>query len=121
MRVSERDGIWSRGGTPVEELPDPLTPELPSDGEVELEPPPPRPRRRWVAWFYVVSALVFVTLLWLIVTAAFAWYVRNLANYNVMYGSIGGVIALIVWMYLLAATALLGCEYNAERERIHRV
>src|SRR5258707_2065698 len=69
MRVSERDGIWSRGGTPVEELPDPLTPELRSDGELELEPPPPRPRRRWVAWFYVVSALVFVTLLWLIVTA----------------------------------------------------
>ena len=37
-----------------------------------------------------------------------------------MYGSIGGVIALIVWMYLLAAIALFGCEYNAERERVHR-
>ena len=56
--------------------------------------------------------------LWLGVTVIFAWYVRNLANYNVMYGSIGGVIALIVWMYLLAAIALFGCEFNAERERI---
>ena len=54
------------------------------------------------------------TMLWFIVTLAFAWYVRNIANYNVLYGSIGAVIALLVWMYLLAFIALVGCEYNAE-------
>jgi membrane protein len=57
------------------------------------------------------------TALWLLVTSGFAWYVRNIANYNVLYGSIGAVIALLVWMYLLAIITLIGCEYNAERER----
>lgn len=69
-------------------------------------------------WKNVWPGAFVATGLWLTVTVVFAWYVRNLANYNVMYGSIGGVIALIVWMYLLAAIALFGCEYNAERERV---
>jgi len=58
------------------------------------------------------------TILWLIATDGFAWYVRNIANYNVMYGSIAAVIALIVWMYVLSIVALVGCEYNAERDRL---
>ena len=47
-----------------------------------------------------------------------ALYVRHIARYNVLYGSIGAVIALLVWMYLLAVIALFGCEYNAVRERL---
>lgn len=58
------------------------------------------------------------TVLWLLATMGFAWYVRNIANYNVMYGSIGAVIALLIWMYLLAIIALYGCEFNAERARL---
>jgi membrane protein len=69
-------------------------------------------------WKNVWPGAFVATALWLAVTVIFGWYVRNLAHYNVMYGSIGGVIALIVWMYLLAAIALFGCEYNAERERV---
>lgn len=69
-------------------------------------------------WSTVWPGACVATFLWLLTTLGFAWYVRNIANYNVMYGSIGAVIALIVWMYLLAAIALLGCEYNAERERL---
>lgn len=58
------------------------------------------------------------TALWLLATLGFAWYVRNIANYNVLYGSIGAVIVLLIWMYLLAAITLFGCEFNAERERL---
>ncbi len=58
------------------------------------------------------------TFLWLAATSGFAWYVRNIANYNVLYGSIGAVIALLVWMYLLSLIALFGCEYNAVRGRL---
>jgi len=36
----------------------------------------------------------------------------------VLYGSIGTGIALLVWMYVLAAIAILGCEFNAEYERM---
>ncbi len=57
------------------------------------------------------------TQLWLLATLVFAWYVRNIANYNVLYGGVGAVIALVVWMWVLAVIALVGCEYNAERER----
>lgn len=56
-------------------------------------------------------------MLWLAITMVFAWYVRNIANYNVLYGSIGAVIALCVWMWLLALSAMVGCEYNAQLDR----
>lgn len=69
-------------------------------------PQAPRPRRVWPGAF-------LATALWLGITGGFAWYVRNIANYNVLYGSIGAVMALIVWMYLLSLSAMLGCEFNA--------
>ncbi|MCC6366613.1 MAG: YihY/virulence factor BrkB family protein [Bryobacterales bacterium] len=78
------------------------------------------PNRRQ-QWRFVLPGALLSTVLWLAVTILFAWYVRNIANYNVMYGSIGAVIALLVWMYVLAVVALLGCEYNAERERHLRI
>jgi membrane protein len=56
--------------------------------------------------------------LWLLATSLFALYVRHIANYNVLYGSIGAVIALVVWMYVLSVISLFGCEYNAVRERL---
>jgi uncharacterized BrkB/YihY/UPF0761 family membrane protein len=34
-----------------------------------------------------------------------------------MYGSVGAGIALLVWMYIMAAISLVGCEFNAEYER----
>jgi|CZKS01.1.fsa_nt_gi membrane protein len=66
----------------------------------------------------VLPGAFVATFLWLLVTSGFAWYVRNIANYNVLYGSIGAVIALLVWMYLGAVISLIGCEYNAVRERL---
>jgi membrane protein len=66
----------------------------------------------------VLPGAFLATFLWLLVTSAFAWYVRNIANYAVLYGSIGAVIALLVWMYLGAVISLVGCEYNAVRERL---
>ena len=77
------------------------------------------PERRQ-KWRYVWPGAIMATFFWLLATLAFGWYVRNLANYNLLYGSIGGVIALLVWMYLLAVMALVGCEYNAEQERMKK-
>ena len=77
---------------------------------------PSRPQK----WRAVWPGAIVATFFWLLATLAFAWYVRNLANYNLLYGSIGGVIALLVWMYLLAVMALVGCEYNAEKERMKK-
>jgi membrane protein len=60
------------------------------------------------------------TFLWLISTAGFAWYVSHrISSYNVFYGSLGAVVVLLIWLYLIACIALIGCEFNAERERMN--
>jgi membrane protein len=78
---------------------------------------PSRPQR----WRFVWPGAMVATLLWLASTLGFGWYVRNIASYNVLYGSVGAAIALLVWMYVLAAVALIGCEFNAEYERLARL
>ncbi len=65
----------------------------------------------------VFPGAILATVLWLLTTVVFGWYVRNIANYNVLYGSVGAGLALLVWMYVLAVITLLGCEFNAARER----
>jgi membrane protein len=75
----------------------------------------PYRKQRWKAVF---PGAILATILWLLATLGFAWYVRNITNYNVLYGSVGTSIALLSWMYLLAAIALFGCEFNAEAERM---
>ena len=74
----------------------------------------PNRKQRWHA---VWPGATLATVLWFFATLGFAWYVRHLARYNVMYGSIGAGIALLVWMYLIALIALIGCEFNATYER----
>jgi len=68
-------------------------------------------------WRLVWPGAVLATVLWMLATSGFAWYVRNVGRYNLMYGSIGAGIALLVWMYLMALIALVGCEFNVEYER----
>ncbi|MGA9627481.1 MAG: YihY/virulence factor BrkB family protein [Bryobacteraceae bacterium] len=68
-------------------------------------------------WRCVWPGAMLATALWLLATSGFAWYVRHIAHYNLMYGSVGAGIALLVWMYLISVIALAGCEFNAEYER----
>jgi membrane protein len=72
------------------------------------------------SWVAIWPGAILATVLWLLATIGFGWYVRNMAHYNVLYGSVGTSIALLVWMYLIAAIALVGCEFNAEWERLGR-
>jgi membrane protein len=60
-----------------------------------------------------VAALV----LWLIASAAFAFYVANFSSYNKTYGALGGVIAFLVWLWVSNIAVLMGAELNAELER----
>jgi penicillin-binding protein 1A len=66
--VAERDGIWSHGGVPVEDLPDPFTSWPEAQPDVPL-PERRRRRRRWPIYLYSVSAIILVTLVWLVLTA----------------------------------------------------
>ncbi|HVV46800.1 MAG TPA: YihY/virulence factor BrkB family protein [Bryobacteraceae bacterium] len=71
-------------------------------------------------WRGLWGGAFLATILWLLATLGFSWYERHITNYNLLYGSIGTGIALLIWMYLLAIIALFGCEFNAERERMRR-
>ena len=68
----DNEGIWSRGGSNVEELPDPFAPLAPRPGaspDIPEFAEEPRRRRWWPIVLYAVSAAFLVTLIWLIVTA----------------------------------------------------
>jgi membrane protein len=57
---------------------------------------------------------VTATLLWIVVTLVFRFYVQNFGSYNKTYGTIGAVIVLLTWMYLSMLVLLIGGELNAE-------
>ena len=66
--------------------------------------------------FVSPGALVAVVV-WIIVSAAFAFYVANFGSYNKTYGALGGVVIFLVWLWITNVAILLGAELNAERER----
>jgi membrane protein len=65
----------------------------------------------------VLPGGVLAVVLWIVASAAFAFYVANFASYNKTYGSLGGVIVFLVWLWLTNLAILLGAEFNAERAR----
>ncbi|HYX68927.1 MAG TPA: YihY/virulence factor BrkB family protein [Terriglobales bacterium] len=64
-------------------------------------------------WHRVLGGATLATLLWLLATFGFGWYVRRFATYNLIYGSLGAAIALLVWMYMTSIIVLVGAEFNA--------
>lgn len=51
--------------------------------------------------------------LWLLLSAGFSYYVENMGNYSVLFGSIGAIIVLLVWLYMMASILLMGVEVNS--------
>ena len=62
----------------------------------------------------VLAGAVVATLLWIVVTLAFRFYVQNFGSYNNTYGAIASVIVLLTWMYLSMLVLLAGGELNSE-------
>jgi membrane protein len=73
----------------------------------------PAGEQRW-QWVTPGSAVALV--LWLAMSFGLRAYVTYFGNYNATYGSIGGVILLMLWLYLTGVVLLLGAEVNAEIE-----
>jgi membrane protein len=74
---------------------------------------------RWLpntkqAYARVLPGVCATTLLWLIGASLFSWYVGNLANYALFYGSLGGVAITLVFFYVTAIIFIFGAEFNAE-------
>jgi membrane protein len=67
--------------------------------------------RPWGAW-----GVILTTIVWIGSSALFALYVSKVASYDVSYGPLGGVVVLLLWLYIAAFVVLLGAELNAELE-----
>jgi len=65
----------------------------------------------------ILPGSVLAVVIWLIASAAFAFYVANFGSYNKTYGALGGVVIFLVWLWITNVAILLGAELNAERER----
>lgn len=63
---------------------------------------------------FLTYGAVVATLVWALVSLGFTFYLTNFGAYNKIYGSIGAVIALLMWLYLSAFSVLLGAALNAE-------
>ena len=75
------------------------------------------PDRRVRRWSWLTPGSVFAVGMWLIVSLGFKAYVDNFGNYNKAYGSIAGVIVLMLWLYWSGMVLLFGGEINAEIEK----
>ena len=67
-------------------------------------------------WVWITPGSVLAAVLWLIASLAFRFYVTNFTDYNATYGSLGGVIILMLWFYISSLAILVGAELNAEIE-----
>jgi membrane protein len=70
------------------------------------------PRWEWVSWGAGIA-----TFLWLSGTWLFTWYVTSLGRFNRLYGALGAVVILLLWLLISGHAILLGAEINAEMER----
>jgi membrane protein len=65
----------------------------------------------------IKSGAVVAVVSWAALSVAFSYYVANFGNYNQVYGSIGAVIAMLVWLWLSSFLILLGAVVNAQVEK----
>jgi membrane protein len=75
----------------------------------------PNVRLRGFKWVTAGSLVAIVV--WALASAAFAFYVANFGSYDKTYGTLGGLVALLVWFWISNLAILFGHQLNAERER----
>lgn len=67
-------------------------------------------------WVWITPGSITATILWLLASLLFRYYVVNFTNYTATYGVIGGVMVLLLWFYISGLAVLFGAELNAEIE-----
>ena len=79
----------------------------------------PNVKLRGFRW--VTPGSLVAVVMWLIASAGFALYVANFGSYDKTYGSLGGIVVMLVWLWITNLALLFGHELNAERERSHEL
>src|SRR4051812_25175491 len=75
----------------------------------------PNVKQRGFKW--VTPGGIFALVIWLLASAGFGLYVSQFGSYNSVYGSLAGVVIILIWMWITNLAILFGHELNAERER----
>jgi membrane protein len=75
----------------------------------------PNAKLRGLRW--VTPGSLFALVIWIAASALFALYVANFGSYDKTYGTLGGIVSLLVWIWITNVAILLGAELNSERER----
>ncbi len=66
-------------------------------------------------WHRVLPGSALATVLWFVSTVLFGVYLRRFGHYDVIYGSVGTAIALLIWLYIVSMVVLIGAEFNSLR------
>lgn len=75
------------------------------------------PYRRSVQWSWLSYGTLLATVMWLLGSGGLSLYVRYFSTFSELYGSLGAVVALMIWFWLSAFVVLFGAEVNCEMER----
>jgi membrane protein len=79
------------------------------------------PNVRLLSFRWVSPGAIFALAVWLIASVAFALYVANFGSYDKTYGTLGGIVTMLVWLWITNVALLLGMELNSERERSREI
>jgi membrane protein len=74
------------------------------------------PSRAHARWYWLTPGAIAASLLWIVASWLFSFYVTQINNFSGVYGSFGALIVLLMWMFFSYMIVLLGAELNAELE-----
>lgn len=66
----------------------------------------------------ILPGITLALIVWLLVSVIFSIYVENFATYTIIYGTLGAVIVLLMWLYMTAVILILGAEWNAALQQV---
>jgi membrane protein len=75
------------------------------------------PDRKMARWRWISPGAIVATLLWILGSIGFTVYVTHFSSYDKTYGSLGGVVVMLTWLWLSAFVALFGAVINAQTEQ----
>jgi membrane protein len=68
-------------------------------------------------WRLISAGALLAVVVWIVASALFAFYVANFGSYDKTYGTLGGVIVFLLWLWITNLAVLLGAELNSVRDR----